>query len=145
MRQSLPSTAIVSDPQVQQTGIADLLAAQLSADGCYLVERDQLAAALQELELGSMQGGEAATSLKLGGLLKADALILLSLTESSQRESALKVVISDCLFGARLRAEFLALGKQTPENIASRCSRIVGETRRQFAGGVTHLIGVTMS
>ena len=77
--------AIIASPEVQSSGVADLLTLKLSEDGVELVERDQLAAATRELELSQLQQPAAASErLKLGKILGADALVLLSSVEQNK-------------------------------------------------------------
>ncbi len=57
--------AILATPQVQESGLADLLTAELGKEpGLTLVERDQFAAALTELTLDQALGAEATTSIR---------------------------------------------------------------------------------
>jgi hypothetical protein len=72
--------AIVAAPRVQKSGLADLLTVKLAEEpGLTLVERDQIAAGTKELALDQALGAEAAGQrLKLGKLLKADALLFLA-------------------------------------------------------------------
>ncbi len=72
--------AILSSPELQESGLADLVTAELSqVKGVQLVERDQLAAAMKELELDAVLGeADVRARLRLGRLVKADALIVLT-------------------------------------------------------------------
>ncbi len=84
--------AVLATPKVQELGLADLLAVELGKEpGLTLGERDQIAAALKELTLNQALGAEAAGQrLKIGKLLKADALILLAGEQSPTVQSAEK-------------------------------------------------------
>jgi hypothetical protein len=126
--------AIVASNDIEATGLGDLLTARLSAvEGIELVERDQLAAAIREQELSAYFDSSAAPlRLKLGQLLQADVLVLLSMAEretavnsgaarqpapdsrlmgaqstvakdaSGSNESSLRLVISDCVVAITL-------------------------------------------
>ncbi len=102
--------AILATPQVQESGLADLLTAELGKEpGLTLVERDQIAAALKELTLDQALGAEATGQrLKLGKLLKADALLFLA-EEQHEKDEFIRGVVSDSALGARLSTDFLPL------------------------------------
>lgn len=138
--------AILSAPEVREAGISDLLTAKLSEREFELVERDQLEAVLKELKLSQLLGSQTGERMSLGARLRADVLVLLSVVEVEQSR-LLKVVISECRQGARLRAEFLpwsAAGKvAAPDELARLCEQLAIETRTQYAGGVRELVAVT--
>lgn len=152
--------AIVATKAVDDTGLSDLLTAELSArEGMDLVERQELAAVTAELELSAYLAPEVAGKrLELGRMLRADALILLSLEEREPQEAPgrgsespdgkdkqrfVKLVISDCRYGARLRLEYLPWTAESQEALCDACVRLVDDTRRRFASGIRQLIGVT--
>lgn len=138
--------AVLAAPEVREAGVSDLLTAKLSQREFELVERDQLDAVLKEVKLSQLLGSQTSERLSLGARLRADVLVLLSVVEVDQSR-LLKVVISECRQGARLRAEFLAwssAGKAiAPDDLATSCEQIAIETRTQFAGGVRELVAVT--
>ncbi len=133
--------AIVASPDVQKSGLADLLTVKLSAiDGIELVERERLDAAMKELELATMFGAKgAAKRLKLGRMLKADALVLLAREEHGEKTSV-RLVVSDCLYGARLHVEYFLEDSSGPEQLAVQCADRVRRVRKRFAGGVRRII-----
>ena len=97
--------AILAAPEMRESGVSDLLTAQLTAEKVELVEREQLAAVTREIELSKLLGADAAAQrLKVGQLAKADALVLLSLVEHDKKKFV-KLVISDCRYGSRLRLD----------------------------------------
>jgi hypothetical protein len=107
-----------------------------------LVERDQLDLATRELELSACFGAEqAAQRLRLGQLLKADALLLVSVTEHEQRKF-LRLAVSDCVYGARLATEYLVYDPGRRAELAGQCATILNEVGTRFDGGIKHLIGV---
>jgi len=139
--------AVVASAEVSQTGLTDLLTAELSrGEGLELVERDDLRLATGELELDALFGAEAAPQrLKLGRLFGADALVLLSFNRGVEKteEESVKLVISDCRYGARLELASLAYTDDRVETVCRECAARVEETRRRFAAGIRQLIGVT--
>ena len=82
-KQVLPTSkrwAIVCSPDLQSTGLSDLLTAKLSTEHDFdLVERDLIAQVLDELEVVGFSGAsERANRLKLGEALSANVLAILS-------------------------------------------------------------------
>jgi len=140
--------AIVATPDVQQTGLVDLLTVELSKlDGVELVERAQLDAAMKELELTALFGaGAAGGRLKLGRVLGADVLVLLSrktsrLEAPAESKQFLQAVLCDCTCGARLRVEHLP-EEGDPAPLAEKIAGVVQQVRRQFKHGLRAVIGV---
>jgi len=136
--------AIIATDELLEEGLSDLLTAALSDNvGVELVERDQIELATKELELAAYLGSQASSErLKLGRILKADALVLLSKVEFNDKEF-LRVIVSDCHYGARLRAEHLPCDTEDPAALSLQCETVVRETRQHYAKGVRHLIAVT--
>jgi hypothetical protein len=103
--------AILGTPAMQDTGLTDLLHVRLaSLDGVQLVEREQLQAIAAEYSLETLgAAGAVRQRLRLGSVLRADRLLLLSRT--AQPEPAddateiLRLVIADCGTGARIGHE----------------------------------------
>lgn len=150
--------AVVGDDSLRKTGLTDLLTAQLSQQpGIELVEREQLAAALRELEIDQVFGAEQASSrLQLGRLLAADAIVLLrkrggnvsgqrppSRAPRSQQRPTLELVICDCRYGARLTTESIRFDPDAIGSLAERIQRSINETRHRFRDGITQLVAVT--
>lgn len=136
--------AIVASDEVRECGLADLLTAKLSEQrDLELVERDQLELATRELELSALLGAEAAVErLKLGRLLSADALVLLSMVEHDGKK-CVKLVASDCRYGARLNVDSMVFDANRIDALAERCVQIVQQTQTRFNTGIKHLVGVT--
>ncbi len=105
--------AIIASQPLEATGVTDLLTAELSQNSSVeLVEREQLRLATKELELSAYFGAKAVSErLKLGQLLKADALLLLSLEERDKKQFV-RLVIADCRYGARLGFEYLPFASE---------------------------------
>ena len=157
---TLQRWAVVAAEPLRDTGFSDLLAAELSArEGLELVERENLAEILAELELSASMGAEAAAKrVELGRLLSANALVLVSLEErerppdrvdrekrsaADETETFLRLVISDCRYGARLRLEYLPYSADRLDRLSVGCADLVDQTRSHFAGGVEQVIAVT--
>ena len=87
--------AVICSKDVQQAGLGDLVTAELSKEkDLELVDRDQLDAVTKELELAAVLESQAAAArLKMGQVLKADALLLLSI-EGREKGRLLKVVVN---------------------------------------------------
>jgi hypothetical protein len=138
--------AVLAAPEVREAGISDLLTAKLSEREFELVEREQLDAAQKELRLSQLLGAQTSERLSLGARLRADVLMLVSVVEFEQSRT-LKIVISECRQGARLRAELvpwsLAGKSAAADEVAQLVVTIAAETRSQFAGGVRELVAVT--
>lgn len=134
--------AVIASEQVRQSGLADLLFAELSRkERIELVERERLDAMVKELELSTLSGSAATGRLKLGQLLQADALLLLSLEEHENQEFA-RLVISDCLHGARLCTAPLPYEPDRVEEIAERAAAVVRRTQVRFSDGIRWMAAV---
>lgn len=136
--------AILSSKEVQQSGLSDLLTVRLqNLPGVELVERDLLKKVLDEVTLSMMLGAEQSENRRnAGALLKADMLVLLSL-EKAADEKRVRVVISDCSHGARLRLGWAPFNKNKLEKTCQALTEIVGETLERFRDGVKQIIGVS--
>jgi len=133
---------IVASGQLRQSGLADLLFAELSREeGIELVERERLDATVKELELSTLSGSATTGRLKLGQLLQTDALVLLSLEEHEDQEFA-RLVIGDCLHGARLCTELLPYETDRAREIAERAAAIVRKTQTRFSDGIRWMAAV---
>lgn len=145
--------AIVADRATEQAGMVELLTAAITRlEGVTLVERQQIAALLGEWERTAGWAAEAREKrLKLGRVLKADAILTLSMIDGEDasrapdREPAqrrVRVVVSESRYGARLRLEYLAYDPQQREAIAADLCRMVSELREQFPQGVAQVVAV---
>ena len=136
--------AVICSKEAQRAGLGDLVTAELgSLKGLKLVKRKQLEAATKELELAAVgESPAAATRLKMGQLLGADALLMLSL-EGSDPNRALKVVVSECLCGARLRIAYLPYDRSKADGLPWACAEIVVQVCGHFAGGIRQIVGVS--
>ncbi|MEQ8790984.1 MAG: CsgG/HfaB family protein [Pirellulaceae bacterium] len=135
--------AVVATPELRSAGLSDLLTAKLTEnDSIELVEREQLNLALRELDLAAHLGADAAgRRLQLGKLLKADALVLLS-TRRNEEKTFLRLVVSDCVYGARLSEDFRLMETGQTEEAADWVVEAIGGTRSRFRGGITQMMAV---
>ncbi|HLQ43717.1 MAG TPA: CsgG/HfaB family protein, partial [Planctomycetaceae bacterium] len=135
--------AVLAAPELRDSGLSDLLTAKLSSAEIDLVEREQLDAITKEIELSKLLGADEATQrLKVGQLLKADALVLLSLVENDKKKFV-KLVISDCRYGSRLRLDHFPFATDGIERLVQDMVGSVEETRQQFAHGVERIVAVS--
>ena len=139
---ALKTWAVLSQQQVRASGLSDLVTAKLSEQKVEMVERDALDLVFKEAEVTGLLGSAAGSQrARLGQLVKADALLLLSF-EVRGGARVLQTVISDCQMGLRLEVVSLPFGKGGIERIADEIVRLALETRKRFAGGVKQAIGV---
>lgn len=143
-----PRWAIISAPEVHKSGLSDLLTVELSQMKTIdLVERERLDAATRELELSALSTAEAAAGrLKLGRVLGADVLVLLSRATRSPgspdgSRQFIKLVLCDCTSGARLRVEYLPADDDAAR-VAEKIGAIARQVRSQFQDGLRALLGV---
>ena len=141
--------AVIASPAVRESGLADIVAAELpkAVPGVRLVERERLDAATGELAAATLLGTDAdagAARLKLGPLVRADALLVLAEEEgAAARERAgerqcpparrprrlanfpaqVQLVIADCRQGARLRVMHLPVNARDPARLTGAVAR----------------------
>jgi len=118
--------------------------AKISALGdIELVERDQIDLALQELSLTSMLGSENARGrLELGRILRADVLVFMAGT-SQRTQQGLRLVVSECILGARVAAGEIVVAPDGEEAAADQVVAIVAQARERFARGITAVVGIS--
>ena len=116
---------------------------ELSQKSVELFEREQLDAITREIELSKLIGADGATQrLKVGQLVKADALVLLSVVENDEKKFV-KLVISDCQYGSRLRLDHFPFTAESEERLVHDVVGSVEETRQRFAHGVERIVAVS--
>ena len=136
--------AVICSKEAQDAGLGDLVTTELSkSPDLELVDREQLKTVANELQLATvLESKSAAERLKMGQLLKADALLLLGIGESDEGRKV-KAVVSECRCGARLRVEYLPYDQRARADLSRRCAEIVANVREHFAGGIRHIVGVS--
>ncbi|MCK4829975.1 hypothetical protein KA005_80390, partial [bacterium] len=137
--------AILSSEEVRECGLGDLSTVAIQElPNVELVERDLLQKALDEVALSMMLGADQVENRRQAGvLLKADMLVLLSLEEAKSKKPTVKIVISDCSNGARLRIGWIPFNKDELENSCRDLTKIVHNTLERFKDGVKQIVGVS--
>jgi len=134
--------ALIPSAEISQAGLADLLTIELQALGLELVERERIDAILEEFARVDALGAEQTEGrLRLGRMLGADALLIVR--GAAGEEGApknLDVLIADCVFGARLRVDRIALDAARPEQAITEIATALGDTLQQFPRGVERII-----
>ena len=141
---SVQRWAIITSEKFQTAGVADLVTAALSEhDGIELVERDDDELLEEELELATLTKATSVTErLRLGERVSADVLLLLDV-EDGDEEPLVKIVVSDCRTGARLRLAFSLFTTERPDQMVPVVVEVVDDVRRRFAQGVRYVVGVS--
>jgi hypothetical protein len=138
--------AILAAPELEKEGLADALTAVLSGSSALqLVERGEIQKVEKELTLSTLLGGSGAQErLKLGRLLKADALVLLAEDKGEQKEPQhlVRMVIAETRFGARLRLDSLARPAQKPEELPQTIAASIVETCQRYPQGIEYILAV---
>lgn len=137
--------AILSSEPVQELGLGDLLTVQMQElSNVELVERDLLQKVFNEMAISMMLGADQAENRrKTGALLKADMLILLSQEKTEEEQQVVRIVISECSNGARLRVAWVPFTNHDLEKVSSDLVEIANRTLEQFKSGVKQVIGVS--
>jgi hypothetical protein len=141
--QALTRWAVIADPALASTHVSELLPPALAAQlNLAMVEREQISAALRELELSEAFGADSSgRRLALGKLLGADALVLLRLeTVGTQRLAHL--VIAECRQGARLQSDRLEITDDGSEGLVESIVTQVKAVQSRFPDGVRRMVGV---
>ncbi len=135
--------AIIATQPVTNDGLTDLLTAQLSKDATIqLVERDRLNEVTRELQLSTLLEAASEHRLQLGKMIGADALLLLTV-EERQDKPVLRVVVSDCRYGARLRSGYFRYRASDLEPTVQQCVSMINDVRRQFPTQIQYIVGVS--
>lgn len=136
--------ALLASEELRASAFADILAVCLAdLPGLQWVERERLAEVADELVVSAVGGADGAESrLKLGKLLRADALLIVRV-EGDGKAKRLRVIASDCATGARVGDELTAApGNGDAEHVAAAVRGVVERTRIRFADGIRAIIGI---
>lgn len=146
----IPQTAVAQDLKrwailpsaVPDASLHDLVNIEVGRiAGVELIEREALQLVTDE-HIRSLLGIHGTGNCpKIGRLLKADALVLLSM-ESHEKSLALKVVIVECTYGARLCTIILPYRPDGLEAMAKTVAESIANTRQRMAKGVKWLATV---
>jgi hypothetical protein len=152
--------AIIASPDLQETGFPDLLAVDLAIRGYLdLVERQDVDKVFSEQGFARSLGAESpAPRLKLGKMLGADGLILLSLERNPASKNAarmrpnsaagtpsqmLRVVLCDCRYGVRLSNELFTFKEHQLDDTCTPCAALIDATRARYRQGIRQIIVVS--
>lgn len=140
---ALRTWAILCTKPLQTSGLEDLLTISLARDKTMrLVDRKHLDLVAREIALGRMFGGAAVgRRRKLGRILKADAMLLLSL-EAGAGQDTLRLVICHSRSGARLRVACFPYDKDKVKDVSAAVLDVIRKTRKQFSGGLRQVYGI---
>ncbi|GEM_PF-1834717 len=142
-KRGLQRWAVIADPELRESGLSDLVTAALADTGLELVEREQIAELTREIELAQYFGAaQIEQRVRLGQLLKADALILLRQGEHNDLPFV-RLIVSDCTVGARLHTEHFDLKLEAIDDLVESIGASVQQTQKRFAQGVERLITVS--
>ncbi len=135
--------AILADDSVTQRGLVELLTVELgSLPDIELLERSNIALILGEQEISLLgQASEAAGRIRVGQLLQADAILLLT-TSRENEKPLLRVTIIGCSSGTRLCTAVAPPPDSDIKNCVSSVAQTVKRTRAKFATGVRGLVCV---
>lgn len=141
---SVQRWAIISDSEIRETGLGDLLFVELSsAPDLQLVERELVDKAIGELELSALTGpGETQARLQLGATLKADILLVLS-SERGAKNQHVKLVICETRYGARLHMALLPNANGQLAELSVQAAKHALTTRIKYAQGLKYIFGVS--
>ncbi len=142
--------AIVSSKAVKESGLADLVFVEAGKlEGIELVERDRADAIQEEAVLVLANETDVVEQrLELGRKLTADALVLLTMAEPEKQNQpgvavgkCLKIVITDCRYGARLARRIVPANGPT-DKLAQDVAACISETQKKYANGIERIVGV---
>lgn len=141
--QALARWAVIADPGLASTHVSELLSPALATQlNLVMVEREQISAALRELELSEAFGANSSgRRLALGNLLGADALVLLR-PETVGTQRFAHLVIAECRQGARLQTDRLEIPDSGSESSVASIVAQVQAVRSRFPNGVRRMVGV---
>ncbi len=153
--------AVVASGSLRRSGASDLVeAAVAKLPGVRIVEWEHLDAAVNELSASQLLGPDSVDNrLKLGRLVKADALVILAeddrggVADTAPAGRALaRVVISECATGARLFVGQAAIdpdktdgpaAQDKPVDLPSAVADAVTRTRQRYPSGVRCIVGTS--
>lgn len=135
--------AVLASPRAQNSGLADIVVAGMSKiDEVALVERDCLDAIADELEVLALFDVAPKQRLRVGRLLNADVLLLLSQNDIDD-EPRVEVAIIDCRRGIRLATVYLPADKAQLESTGAAVCQATRGTLARFADGVPQIVAVS--
>jgi len=135
--------AVLASPGARNSGLADIVVAGMSKiDDVVLVERDRLDAIAGELEVLALFDVAPKQRLRVGRLLNADVLLLLSQNDIDD-EPRVEVAIIDCRRGIRLTTVYLSAEKAQLESTGAAVCQAARDTLARYADGVSQIVAVS--
>lgn len=140
--------AVLGDKATTASGLTDALLAELSATDMQLVEREQLQQAVDEQVFRTLMSGLSVESRRLGQIVNADALIIISHASQPGRpedklpmqNNGLRLIICECRQGLRIGE--LNLELRPVDQQAVFLARYIQDRRQQFAAGIHTIVGL---
>ena len=145
--------AILSDPECQTSGLADLLTAELTSRSFSMLERDLSEVIGREKMIQQLfsKGGNESAVAEIGSLLNADALIVLSdestppVLEVAAQEvtgpSRIRISVYGCKQAVRLG--YIQVDKRKAVKATSELAEWLERIRDRFPHGVDRAIGIS--
>jgi len=135
--------AVLASPRAQNSGLADIVVAGMSRiDEIALVERDRLDTIAGELKVLALFAVAPQQRLRIGNLLNADALLLLSQNDIGD-EPRVEAAIIDCRRGIRLTTVYLSADKAQLESTGAAVCQAARDTLARYADGVSQIVAVS--
>lgn len=145
LREAAPlgTWAVILSDNLRKSPLEDQVLMGLSREaGLKLVDRSRLDLLVKEMAVaGLAETAATADRAKAGRILKADALAIIS-RESVEGKEFIRLTISECRTGARLRVDWLPLAEDRMAEAAATLVADIRRTREQFTEGVTQVFGV---
>ncbi|PQO25274.1 hypothetical protein C5Y96_25560 [Blastopirellula marina] len=142
-----PSVTLAQQPRcalidIDQSALGGLLEAELLAlPNTQWVERTEIQKLLNEQRLQSIVGAQSGNDRRsIGGVLKADVLVLLRTIEEDQKKYA-EIVIAETNQGIRLVRQKMLLGKD-PANDAEVLVKLASDGIAKSQGAIPHIFAV---
>jgi len=135
--------AVITSGGPEEARFSDLLLAELTTvPDLELVERAELEKLAHEQVLsGALSAEGSADRLKIGRILRADALVLTKISGPAENRE-LQLIVAECTCGARLHVEILPWSMENLPALVRYAAGLVGDVRKRFANGITCVYGV---
>jgi len=134
--------AILAAPEVEESGLSDLLTIELSKS-VELVERESLQRVMREVELSQIAAADGVgLRLRVGPQFKAERLVVLTVEKSVQQSPYLRLVICETGQGTRLLVHRAIWPTNDLASMARELAEVVSNVDKRFPNGVQRILGV---